>query len=151
MKPETLDFLEKRIKIIRDKFDLSPVDPKMPVNMQGILKIVNGNRAMLGMKALFSRTHISKMVDRLALESSVVHKDSKEYSSLFFLVIVLTILGTERYVFFLKQLNYSDESVSSLSFVKDPAFPKLFADVLADEYPEFDEFKSTLESMGMEL
>jgi len=156
MKPETLEFFEKRIKLVREKFNLAPYDPKTTIHMEGLASIMamsqtGMGKASLGMKAVFSRVHIGKMVERLALESGITDNKSREYSSLFFLTLVLVVLGTTRYDSIIGGLGYSGEEMTAMSFTKDAGFPKRLADYLADKYPQFDEFKTSLESLGMQL
>lgn len=156
MKPDTLAFFEKRIKLVREKFNLSPIDAKSTIHMEGIANIMTLSqtslgKASLGVKALFSRVHIGKMVERLASDAGITDRQSREYSSLFFLTIVLVVLGTARYEQIISGLGYSADDMSLMSFTKDDTFPRRLADYLAEEYPQFDEFKTSLESLGMQL
>lgn len=156
MNQETLTFFEKRIKLIRDKFNLSPIDPKRTIEMEGLMTIITMSQSTTGkgslfLKAAFSRVHISKMVSKLAETAGIENKESREYSGLFFLNLVLVVMGTDKYTSIISSLGYDASTQDSLSFTKDVNFPKKLAEYLAEEYPQFDEFKTSLESLGMEL
>lgn len=151
MNQTSLVAVGKRVATLREKFGLFPHDGRLSVDPESLVGMFATPKPLLIGKAVMSKSHFARISDLMCDQYGITKTNERGYSTVMFASLVVVILGTDRLEDYINQIGGVDHNISDYNPFQDQSFADKLSQILADEYPKFDEFLTALKDMGLKL